>query len=110
MLSYTSRCNVSSNELLFLKKHKTTVHRRYRDFEALLDLLLSRYPYRVVPKLPPKKAVGGILMSFKYSSDTQYTYIISKIEFRLVYSLLSRDCKMKLQFGKTLMFSIDCKT
>ena len=42
-----------------LKKHKTTVHRRYKDFEALFDLLLAQYPYRMVPKLPPKK-VGGI--------------------------------------------------
>ncbi|XP_028406574.1 sorting nexin-8-like [Dendronephthya gigantea] len=37
------------------QKYKTTVNRRYRDFEALFDLLLSRYPYRMVPKLPPKK-------------------------------------------------------
>ena len=44
----------------FLKKHKTTVHRRYKDFEALFDLLLARFPYRMVPKLPPKKAVGGM--------------------------------------------------
>lgn len=41
------------------QRHKTTVHRRYKDFEALHDLLLSRFPYRMVPKLPPKKAVGA---------------------------------------------------
>ncbi|CAB4019749.1 sorting nexin-8-like [Paramuricea clavata] len=41
------------------EKYKTTVHRRYKDFEALFDLLLARFPYRMVPKLPPKKAVGA---------------------------------------------------
>lgn len=41
------------------QRYKTTVHRRYKDFEALHDLLLARFPYRLVPKLPPKKAVGA---------------------------------------------------
>lgn len=40
-----------------LESYSTRVRvlRRYRDFDALNDLLLSRYPYRLVPRLPPKK-------------------------------------------------------
>lgn len=39
------------------------MRRRYNDFVALHELLLGRFPYRLIPKLPPKKMVGG-----KYSS------------------------------------------
>ena len=31
------------------------MRRRYKDFEALYELLVSKYPYRLVPRLPPKK-------------------------------------------------------
>ena len=33
--------------------------RRYSDFLWLQDILLKRYPYRIVTSLPPKKAVGA---------------------------------------------------
>ncbi|XP_014681641.1 PREDICTED: sorting nexin-8-like [Priapulus caudatus] len=36
------------------EKHKTTVLRRYNDFLAFHELLLVRFPYRMVPRLPPK--------------------------------------------------------
>lgn len=35
------------------------VYRRYNDFVSLHELLLARFPYRLIPKLPPKKIVGG---------------------------------------------------
>ena len=35
--------------------HGTSVHRRYSDFEVLHELLMARFPYRLVPRLPPKK-------------------------------------------------------
>ncbi|XP_033106676.1 sorting nexin-8-like [Anneissia japonica] len=35
--------------------YKTTVMRRYNDFIALHEVLLQRFPYRLVPTPPPKK-------------------------------------------------------
>eukprot|EP00794_Sanderia_malayensis_P008844 gene8844-9792_t len=37
------------------RKHNTSVQRRYNDFVSFHDLLMARFPYRLVPKLPPKK-------------------------------------------------------
>ncbi|CAH1794267.1 unnamed protein product, partial [Owenia fusiformis] len=36
-------------------KFRSTVLRRYSDFVAYQELLLLRFPYRLIPKLPPKK-------------------------------------------------------
>ena len=66
---------------IFLKRYKTTVHRRYKDFEALFDLLLSRFPYRLVPKLPPKKAVGGMFKAIHLHCVSVDTSLIFKIWF-----------------------------
>ncbi|XP_067213141.1 sorting nexin-8-like isoform X3 [Linepithema humile] len=41
------------------KKFNSVVYRRYNDFVSLYDLLLARFPYRLIPKLPPKKIVGA---------------------------------------------------
>jgi len=43
------------------------VLRRYSDFVALQDILLLRYPYRAIPRLPPKKVIvteGADVSSF----------------------------------------------
>ncbi|KAG0171107.1 Sorting nexin mvp1 [Apophysomyces sp. BC1034] len=37
------------------------VSRRYSDFYWLWEMLLKRYPFRVIPNLPPKKLGGGDL-------------------------------------------------
>ncbi|BFZ02833.1 hypothetical protein BsWGS_05872 [Bradybaena similaris] len=37
------------------QRNKATVLRRYNDFVALHELLSARFPYRVIPRLPPKK-------------------------------------------------------
>ncbi|CAH1100458.1 unnamed protein product [Psylliodes chrysocephalus] len=39
-------------------RFNTKVTRRYNDFVALKELLLNRFPYRLVPSLPPKKIVS----------------------------------------------------
>jgi len=54
------------------------VYRRYNDFVSLYDLLLARFPYRLIPKLPPKKIVGG------EHACIYYTYVIVKINSRTV--------------------------
>lgn len=38
---------------------KTTVLRRYNDFLAFQEMLMMRFPYRLIPRLPPKKMMGG---------------------------------------------------
>lgn len=38
-----------------LQAQKSSVRRRYRDFEAFSEALLSKYPYRLIPRMPPKK-------------------------------------------------------
>nr|CAD7445412.1 unnamed protein product [Timema bartmani] len=42
------------------KRFGALVRRRYNDFVALHELLLGRFPYRLIPKLPPKRVVGGL--------------------------------------------------
>lgn len=41
------------------KSHRVSVQRRYNDFVSFHEILLMRYPYRIVPKLPPKKVVAS---------------------------------------------------
>ena len=40
-------------------RFKSTVLRRYNDFVALYEMVMMRFPYRILPKLPPKKMLGG---------------------------------------------------
>ncbi|PSN58321.1 hypothetical protein C0J52_00167 [Blattella germanica] len=75
-LSYPDICQIDTIEVdlvpekkgLFLKhveyqvaskRFSSLVRRRYNDFVALHELLLGRFPYRLIPKLPPKKMVGA---------------------------------------------------
>ena len=44
------------------QRFKSTVLRRYNDFVALYDMVVLRFPYRILPKLPPKKMLGGTLV------------------------------------------------
>ena len=46
------------NYTLMSKHHLKSVTRRYSDFLWLFDVLIKRYPFRMLPSLPPKKAVG----------------------------------------------------
>eukprot|EP00731_Ephydatia_muelleri_P028501 Em0020g145a len=41
------------------KRINSCVRRRFKEFEVFYDLLVSRFPYRLVPKLPNKK-IGAI--------------------------------------------------
>lgn len=42
-----------------LQRFGASVSRRYNDFVVFHDLLLQKFPYRMVPALPPKKMLGG---------------------------------------------------
>ncbi|PVD39364.1 hypothetical protein C0Q70_01994 [Pomacea canaliculata] len=41
------------------QRFKSTVLRRYSDFFALHELIMTRFPYRILPRLPPKKMMGA---------------------------------------------------
>ncbi|RKP19309.1 hypothetical protein ROZALSC1DRAFT_22403 [Rozella allomycis CSF55] len=37
---------------------KSAVMRRYSDFDSLQQLLIKKYPFRIIPAMPPKKITG----------------------------------------------------
>ncbi|KAF0544214.1 sorting nexin [Gigaspora margarita] len=43
------------NYIVESQRHQTTVTRRYSDFWWLMECLVKKYPYRILPDLPPKK-------------------------------------------------------
>ncbi|XP_057716874.1 sorting nexin-8a [Corythoichthys intestinalis] len=44
-------------------QYKMSVYRRYSDFDVFHEILLQRFSYRVVPSLPPKRMLKGVLTS-----------------------------------------------
>ncbi|XP_023349115.1 sorting nexin-8 [Eurytemora carolleeae] len=42
------------------ERFRSEVNRRYSDFQSLYELLLQRFPYRIVPKLPPAKLMAKV--------------------------------------------------
>ena len=56
-------------ELIIIQTHKSSVRRRYKDFEAYYDLLVAKYPYRLVPRLPPKKLNNRKEMNYNCRSS-----------------------------------------
>lgn len=45
------------------QRYKISVYRRYSDFDVFHEVLLQRFAYRVVPALPPKRMLKGVLTS-----------------------------------------------
>ncbi|CAG8524035.1 2659_t:CDS:10 [Ambispora gerdemannii] len=43
------------NYIIESQRHGSTVTRRYSDFWWLMECLVRKYPYRILPALPPKK-------------------------------------------------------
>jgi len=41
------------------KSLKSSVRRRYRDFESFHEVLVAKYPYRLLPRMPPKKIAAS---------------------------------------------------
>lgn len=42
-----------------MQRLQSSVYRRYNDFVVFHQLLLQKFPYRMVPALPPKRMLGG---------------------------------------------------
>src|SRR5207302_10270412 len=53
------------NYIVESQKRDTTVVRRYSDFWWLMECLVKRYPFRILPALPAKK-IGGKLYYPKF--------------------------------------------
>lgn len=49
----------SKHRALVLQRFKSSVYRRYNDFVVFHEMLLQKFPYRMVPALPPKRVLGG---------------------------------------------------
>ncbi|KAL3274474.1 hypothetical protein HHI36_015858 [Cryptolaemus montrouzieri] len=47
-----------SEYLVTSRRFNSRVTRRYNDFLVLNELLLNRFPYRIIPRLPPKRIVS----------------------------------------------------
>ncbi|MBZ3881842.1 Sorting nexin-8 [Sciurus carolinensis] len=41
------------------QRFKSSVYRRYNDFVVFHEMLLHKFPYRMVPALPPKRVLGA---------------------------------------------------
>uniref|UniRef100_A0A0G2JDJ6 Sorting nexin 8 n=1 Tax=Mus musculus TaxID=10090 RepID=A0A0G2JDJ6_MOUSE len=41
------------------QRFKSSVYRRYNDFVVFHEVLLHKFPYRMVPALPPKRVLGA---------------------------------------------------
>ncbi|KFH71195.1 hypothetical protein MVEG_01497 [Podila verticillata NRRL 6337] len=50
-----------TNYVVESKNRQCTVIRRYSDFCFLLDILEKRYPYRMLPQLPPKRLGASLV-------------------------------------------------
>ena len=49
-----------THKVYFVKSENGVVERRFRDFVYLQDVLVKRYPFRLLPSLPPKRlSVAG---------------------------------------------------
>lgn len=54
-IQFSSDYYVATNQAEPTNHDETKVIRRYSDFVWLVDVLWKKYPYRLIPELPPKK-------------------------------------------------------
>ena len=72
---------------LFFKK----VNRRYNDFLALNDLLLSVYPYRLIPRLPPPKVKALVAGVDSTIVDDRHKALKRWINFLACHPVICQD-------------------
>ena len=73
---------------LFQKKK---VNRRYNDFLALNDLLLSVYPYRLIPRLPPPKVQALVAGVDSTIVDDRHKALKRWINFLACHPVICQD-------------------
>jgi hypothetical protein len=58
------------NYMVTSSQRQSSVRRRYSDFYWFWEMLLKRYPFRLIPNLPPKKISGSKLTEKKKEKGT----------------------------------------
>ncbi|CAG8484212.1 3753_t:CDS:10 [Funneliformis mosseae] len=58
------------NYIVESQRRETSVVRRYSDFWWLMECLVKRYPFRILPALPPKKI--GVVNGFYFTVDETF--------------------------------------
>ncbi|CAI2169784.1 19346_t:CDS:10 [Funneliformis geosporum] len=58
------------NYIVESQRRESSVVRRYSDFWWLMECLLKRYPFRILPALPPKKI--GVVNGFYFTVDESF--------------------------------------
>ncbi|XP_055590662.1 sorting nexin-8-like isoform X2 [Uranotaenia lowii] len=59
------------------KSYGSVVRRRYKDFVVLYNYLLEKYPYRIIPSLPPKQLMLNSLLEERRRGLQTWLTIIS---------------------------------
>ncbi|XP_055535017.1 sorting nexin-8-like [Wyeomyia smithii] len=59
------------------RAYDTVVRRRYKDFLVLFSYLVEKYPYRIIPSLPPKQLLSDSLVEERRGSLKTWLTILS---------------------------------
>ncbi|XP_072692846.1 sorting nexin-8 isoform X9 [Canis lupus baileyi] len=59
IFNFVARAHVSCELIQESQRFQSSVYRRYNDFVVFHEMLLHRFPYRMVPALPPKRVLGA---------------------------------------------------
>ena len=77
------------------ERFRSEVKRRYSDFQALFDLLLHRFPYRLLPKLPPAKLMANVVGVTSDFIEERRKGLIRWLTVITSHPILSEDSMIK---------------
>lgn len=80
------------------------VPRRYNDFLALYELLLSRYPYRLVPRLPPQRVVAMVAAADSDFLETRRRALRRWLMIVTAHPVVGEDLMIKVRRDLLLHF------
>ncbi|XP_016425062.1 sorting nexin-8a isoform X1 [Sinocyclocheilus rhinocerous] len=82
------------------ERFTVSVYRRYTDFDVFHELLLQRYAYRVVPALPPKRALKGDFSNlYFHSNGVPESALLCFINGRAMFCCFWKSLIFSLFFG-----------
>ena len=77
------------------ERFRSEVKRRYSDFQALYELLLHRFPYRLIPKLPPAKLMANVVGVTSDFIEERRKALIRWLTIITSHPVLSEDAMIK---------------
>jgi len=77
------------------ERFRSEVKRRYSDFQALYDLLLHRFPYRLIPKMPPAKLMANVVGVSSDFIEERRKALIRWLTIITSHPVLSEDSMIK---------------